>query len=298
MKFFIEAVGGLTSGYLIKAIKESGNSVTGSDINADNHGRYLCDDFAVVPPYSDLHLWEKMEKILKEKNIDVVIPSFDETLLGWAKIKEDFANKKISVIVSPIETIEIFQDKWKTYEFFVSIGIPVPKTSLSEEYGLIKPRQGRGSVGIFDKPEGVPVDMEGRISQEKIIGEEYTIDTFFSIDGEPIYIVPRKRIAVREGKSTGGRVIKNTHMENLITTIAKHIRFVGPINFQLILTASGDILFIEVNPRIAGGMALGFAATENWIKLIIENLIKRNQIIPKKICYGMQMFRYYAECFI
>ena len=35
-----------------------------------------------------------------------------------------------------------------------------------------------------------------------------------------------------------------------------------------------SILFIEVNPRIGGGMALGFAATENWFDLWFNKIIK------------------------
>jgi carbamoyl-phosphate synthase large subunit len=53
-----------------------------------------------------------------------------------------------------------------------------------------------------------------------------------------------------------------------------------------------------VNPRIAGGMALGFAATENWIDLIVDNYINNKEVIAKPIQYGLRMTRYYSECFI
>lgn len=45
-------------------------------------------------------------------------------------------------------------------------------------------------------------------------------------------------------------------------------------------------------------MALAFYASENWINLIIENLIKNKQIFPKKVNYEAKMMRYYAEIFV
>ena len=45
--------------------------------------------------------------------------------------------------------------------------------------------------------------------------------------------------------------------------------------------------------------AEGFAATENWIPLIIENFIHGKSIKEKQtIQYGLKMARYYSECFI
>ena len=54
---------------------------------------------------------------------------------------------------------------------------------------------------------------------------------------------------------------------------------------------------VESEPT-GGGMALGFAATENWINLIVEHFIENKSIHPKPIQYGMRMLRYYAEIFV
>ena len=299
MNILIEATGSLTSTYLIKAIKESGHKVIGSDIVEFNHSKYLCDDFVIMPKVKDLNLWEKVEIILKEKAIDIVIPSLDETLLEWAERKEYFKNIGVDIILSPKNTIDTFQDKWKTYIFFTENNIPTAKTSLSSDLNLIKLRFGRGGTGIFDNNYIEKLDMVDYISQEKIYGNEYTVDTLFSKDGEPIYIVPRLRIDVKDGKSTKGIVVKNENIDNLVLEISRKIKFVGPINFQLFETKEKELIMIEINPRVAGGMALGFAATENWIKIIIENIVLNKEIIKvKPINYGMKMFRYYDELFV
>jgi len=300
MKILLEATGSLTSGYLIKAVKQTNFIVVGSDINEFNHGKYLCDEFITMPKADDENLWMKIENILIEKNINVVIPSLDETLLGWAERKDYFKSLGIEVVISPKDTIETFQDKWKTHLFFSQNNINTPKTSLKPVFELLKPRFGRGGKGIV-KNDYKNVDMTGNISQEKVSGNEYTVDILFSKDGEPIYIVPRLRIDVKDGKSTKGIVIRNQKIDNLIEDISKKIKFIGPVNFQLFETPEGELVMIEVNPRIAGGMALGFAATENWIRIIIENIVLNNKIDQNKlksIRYGLKMVRYYEEFFI
>lgn len=298
MNILIEATGSLTSGYLIKNIQTAGHKAVGSDISEFNHGKVLCDDFILMPKVSDPNLWEKKEKLLLRHKIDIVIPSLDETLLEWSKRVDYFRELGIHVILSNQKTIEIFQDKWLTYLFFEENKIRTPKTSLNADYDLIKPRLGRGGSGIFLK-ENLEFSMEGMISQEKINGIEYTVDVFYCKDGNPIYIVPRKRVDVKDGKSTKGVVVKNDKIDDLIKIISKRIKFTGPVNFQLFETNNEELIMIEVNPRIAGGMALGFEATENWIPLIVENILNGKTINDiKPINYGLKMVRYYAECFI
>lgn len=298
MNILIEASGSLTSGYIIKAIKNSGNRVIGSDISDFNHAKVMCDDFILMPKHNDKNLWKKISTLLDDYNIDIVIPSFDETLLGWSERVSFFRSKNIKVIISPIDTIKTFQDKWIAFRFFKNIGILTPESSLKSEFEIIKPRVGRGGSGIFLNDFKSEIDMTNMISQKKIIGQEYTVDCFFDVNGRPIYIIPRERLNVIDGKSSKGIVVKNLKIEDLVKKISLSIKFKGPINFQFFITDKKEIYILEINTRIAGGMALGFAASENWIELIIQNFINSNKILPKKIKYGMKMSRYYDEIFI
>ena len=45
-------------------------------------------------------------------------------------------------------------------------------------------------------------------------------------------------------------------------------------------------------------MGLGFAASENWIPLIIDNFLNNKNISKSSVVDGMQMRRYYDEIFI
>jgi len=295
MRILTEASGSLTSSYIIKAIKEASHIAIASDIISDVAGRFLADGFILMPSKNDPNLWDKVLKILIEEKVDMVIPSLDEMLLGWSQRKKGFCEHGIQIILSKKETIHIFQDKWLTYKFFIKNGIPTPKTSLEQTYPLVKPRKGRGAAGV--RIASNPIDMSGMISQEEIKGEEYTIDVFCDKNSYPVYIVPRKRLSIKDGKSTAGLVVDHHEIIRWVQKICEAAHFLGPINIQCFVNGK-DIRFTEINSRIAGGMTLGFAATENWINLIVEHFIENKSIHPKPIQYGMRMLRYYAEIFV
>ncbi len=297
MNFLIEASGSLTSSYLIQSIQDAGFKVFASDINADIFGKYLADGFIKMPRIVEKNSWNQTVTLVEENDIQVVVPSLDEILLKWSEHKETFFKKNIHVIISSPDTLKVCQDKWETYLFFKDNDIPTPETSLDSIYPLIKPRTGRGSAGIFMKKENEPVSMEGNISQELIYGTEYTIDVFCDCNYDPVYIVPRQRLNVKEGKSLNGIVVKHPKIESYVKKICSATAFIGPINIQCFEDVNGNLKFIEINPRIGGGMALGFAATENWIPLIVSNLIEQKPITPTKVQYGLKMMRYYNEIF-
>src|SRR5688572_5981477 len=94
-RILTEASGSLTAGYLIKSIQAAGHTCVGSDIDARSFGAALADEFVVMPRANDPQLWQVVERILAEREIDVVIPSLDETLVGWAERKKHFADRGV-----------------------------------------------------------------------------------------------------------------------------------------------------------------------------------------------------------
>ena len=296
-KFLVEASGSITSGYLVKAIQSAGHICVASDIDSKCYGKYLADDFILMPKHDDPDFWQKIKDIIVKNKIDIVIPSLDETMMGWSERKGEFnQNYGVQVILSPPNTINVFDDKFLTYEFFCDNQIPTPLTSLKQEYPLIKPRFGRGSSGIFLSDKAV--NMEGMISQEFIEGDEYTIDVLCNTANSPVYIIPRRRLKIANGKSIDGITELNQEIIDWVKIICNKVAFLGPINIQCFLLKNGDIKFLEVNPRIAGGMGLGFAASENWIPLIVDNFLNNKNISKSSLVDGMQMRRYYDEIFI
>ena len=58
LRILTEASGSLTAGYLINSIKESGYLAVASDIEETSVGKYLADDFILMPSADDLQLWK------------------------------------------------------------------------------------------------------------------------------------------------------------------------------------------------------------------------------------------------
>lgn len=297
MKIFLEAAGCLTANYLITAIREAGHESVASDANPQSIGRLLADYFYTVPMAYEKSYVETVLNILVDNGITLVIPTLDDALLKWDSMRDILNQKGISLALSCREALNICLDKWYTYKIFVQNSIPTPKTSLKQEYSLVKPRNGRGGSDVSILQEDVAVDMTGMISQELLLGKEYTVDVFCNINNDPVYIVPRLRQSVKDGKSTGGEVVYHQEIIDGIKKICSVIPLMGAVNIQCFDTADG-VKFTEINPRYGGGTVLGMKATENWIPLVVDTFVdKKTVVMNHEPEYGLKMGRYYAEIF-
>lgn len=294
MKIFIEASGSLVAPSNIISLKEAKLKVVASDITSWNAGSKLTDEYVKLKKVNSPNYWNYLTKILLKKKINWVIPSLDETLRGWSLHESALLRKKIKLLLSPKQTIYTFTDKWLTYNAFCEMGLPTPKSSQKQIYDLVKPRFGRGSKGIVLTKK--KVSMRGMISQKFLYGNEITIDCLFDKNGLPIYIIPRIRKKISNGKSISGRIIKSQKITKYIKILSEKFHFVGPINVQC-FEKNNEIKFTEINPRISGGLSLSMKGSENWFDLWFNKILKNKPFLPKKIKYGMEMDRYYMETF-
>jgi len=297
MNVLVEAVGSHVLGTLLPYLRSVANNIVGLDIDPLAAGLYMVDHGYLVPRYSEPGCFDTLVEICRREEVELVFPSINEGLQEWANRRQALAKQGITVLISPPKTIAICQDKWETYRFFVANNIPTPRTSLQHEYELIKPRIGRGGSGIRRVQSGQPVNMEGSISQEFVEGQEFSVDALCDLDGNVIYIVPRKRLAVESGLSVKGQVIRDDVIEQYIRQILKSAKFVGPVDIQCFRTSEGALFFIEINPRIAGGLSLSMAATENWFELVVK-MLNGESVRPKPVKYGLLMLRYFSDCIL
>jgi len=298
MNVLVEGIGSMVFNTQLKYYKELGWNIIGIDIESTSSGLYRVSKPYIVPKYTDKNCFNIIEEIIKKEKIDIVIPSVNEGLLGWSIRKNYFWEKYgTKVMISNKEVISTCVDKWETYKFFIDNNIPTPRTSLLYEYDLIKPRVGRGSTGIYKKSEiSKNINMENYISQEIVSGEEYTIDILCDLDSNPIYIVPRIRLGVESGVSVKGKVVPDIKITNYCKKIISLLKPIGIINIQCFKKGE-EIYFIEINPRIAGGSSLSFAASDNWFKAI-ECFATGQKYIPKEIQYNKYMFRIYEDVIV
>lgn len=298
MNVLVEGIGSMVFNTQLRYYNEMNWNIVGIDINNKSSGLYKVLRSYIVPKYSDKDCFNVIEEIIKKEKIDLVFPSINEGLLGWSKRKEYFLEEYgTNVIISNEKVIDICTDKWHTYKFFIENNISTPKTSLSLEYDLIKPRIGRGSTGIFLKDELKDnFNMGGNISQEIVKGQEYTIDILCDFNSKPIYIIPRKRLGVESGVSIKGATVYDEQIIKYCKKIVAKLKPVGIINIQCFKDEK-NIYFIEINPRIAGGSSLSFAASDNWFKAI-ECFVSEERYVSKDIKYNRYMFRTYEDVIV
>ncbi|QZY54309.1 ATP-grasp domain-containing protein [Crassaminicella profunda] len=298
MKVLVEAVGSMTFGPALKYYNEMGWEIIGMDITGHAFGFYKNIKPYIVPKYSEKNCFSVIEEIIKNEKIDMIFPTINEGLLEWSKRKEEYKKKyNANVILSDKDIINICMDKWNTYNFFMRNNIPTPKTSLKRKYGLLKPRIGRGSTGIYFTDEANEnFDMSGYISQEIVDGQEYTIDVLCDFQSNPVYIIPRKRIDTESGVSTKGVTVFDEKIIQYVKEIILKLKPIGIINIQCFKNEN-EINFIEINPRIAGGSSLSFASSDNWFKAI-QCFQKGSSYSSKDVKYNNYMFRYYEDVIV
>ncbi len=294
MKVLTEAAGSPVWGTLLPYLHDAGLHPVMTDIAPLAAGLYLGGTGYLVPKVTADDYFPVVEEIVRREGVELVLPSLNEGLLAWAERREAFAAIGATVLLAHPSVIRVFVDKWETYRFFQQHEIPTPATSLTPDYELIKPRIGRGGSGIRRRVSGAAVDMAGYVSQQYVEGQEYTIDALCDQAGNALYVVPRKRLAVESGLSVKGQVVRDDEIESYVWHILAHTQLVGPVNLQCFRTPEGRVLFTEVNPRLAGGLSLSMAATENWFA-VLRRILEGRPVQPRPIRAGLVMLRYLAD---
>ncbi len=295
MNLLVEAVGSPAWPTLLPFLRPVAHRIVALEVDPLSVGAPLVDACILVPPYAELDSPELLLRICRDEGVDQVLPTVHEGLPLWAAHRETFRREGVEVVISPPETVAIFHDKWRTYEFFRDCGVPTPETSLDHLYELVKPRVGRGGQGLRRTRPGTE-SLEGCISQRFVRGREVSVDVLCDRAGRAVYSVQRERLAVESGLAVRARVIFDERIDRGVERIVSSARFLGIVNIQCFVEEEG-VVFTEVNPRIPGGLSLSLAATENWFARLRRALdgAPFEPVAPK---LGLTMLRHWSDVFV
>lgn len=271
----------------------NGNIVT-CDFSETAPATFFADKNYKICRIDDENYVNEIIEICNKEKIDAIIPTID-TELYKLSVNKSYIEKetKAKVIVSDIDVVSICRDKYKTYDFFVDNKFKAPKIIYKKdienknyEFPLfIKPLNGSSSINTFkinnEKELKFFVEYVPQpIIQEFVEGQEFTIDAFVDFEGNPITIVPRKRLAVRSGEILKGIIEKDREIIETIKEMIKVLKPIGHITIQCIKTNEG-LYFIEINPRFGGGAPMSIKAgadsTENIYRLLLNEKISYNE---------------------
>lgn len=266
-------------------------TIIGADITSSAPALQFCDKAEIVCRISDEKYIPSLLAICEREWVDCLIPTIDTDLLLLAENKERFEAIGTKVLISHPEKVKICRDKNYTADYFISLGLksPLPVNSIEKyEAGIqegrvgfpafIKPKDGSSSINAYrvDNLEDLKLyanKIGDYIIQPFISGKEYTIDVFCDYEGNPVYITPRERLAVRAGEVLKTRITQNDTMISEMQTLIADFKPCGQITVQLIQEEkTGDNYYIEINPRFGGGAPLSIKAGADSAEAVLRML--------------------------
>lgn len=259
-------------------------TIIGADITESAPALYFCDETQIVCRIRDKEYIPQLLSICEKENVDCLIPTIDTDLLLLAENKEKFEEIGTKVLISAVEKVKLCRDKRFTADYFHSIGLKSPQpVDDVERYcmgypAFIKPKDGSSSVDAYKVTNEKDLrtyasKIEDYIIQPFVSGREFTIDIFCDYEGNPVYITPRERLAVRAGEVLKTQICQDDIMISEMKTLIADYKPCGQITVQLIQDeVSGDNYYIEINPRFGGGAPLSIKAGADSAKAVLRML--------------------------
>lgn len=268
-------------------------SIIGVDMNADNVGKYFCDDFEQVPSADSDEFVPSLERIVDRYNVDCVLPQVTKELQKIAEASSLFEESNASVAISSPSAIRTANNKHHFLKAAEELNVPVPDYQLvssweelkeaSELLGypekkiVVKPPKGHGKRGFRiiskdqvtkrdffeEKPKSDQINLK---TLHSILGEtfdpllamEYLPGPEYSVDAirhsDETVIVPRKRDEIRSGISFKATVVENEELIQYSQNLAEGLDLEFAFGFQFMRGVDGEYKVIECNPRIQGTM--------------------------------------------
>lgn len=257
--------------------------IYGADISDTAPALYFCDASIKTCRISDQNYIPLLLGICAENGIDLLVPTIDTDLLVLAENKEKFLEIGTKVFISSVEMISFCRDKRKTAELFMRCGLLAPETfadvqGYNREFpAFIKPLDGSSSINAYrannvEELREYAAKIDGYIIQPFVEGVEYTVDILCDFAGNPIYITPRERVAVRSGEVLKTKIIYDEQIVEECHRLIDIFKPCGPITVQMIRTKEKKDYFIEINPRFGGGAPLSMKAGADSAKATLQLL--------------------------
>jgi carbamoyl-phosphate synthase large subunit len=298
--------------FFLAAAHSRGGRVLAADNNPLAPALYLADGGLHLPRLHSSDYMPCLLKLVERERVRLIVPTIDTELAMLAHNSQALAAAGCVALVSSPHLIEITSDKWLTTCECAKAGISAPRSWLPGQYQekdlpdrlFVKPRDGSASQHTYALDRSRLVNVlplvPNPIIQERLEGQEITIDALLDLDGRPIHYVPRKRIRTLGGESIEGVTIDDSTLRPWLLKVLEFTSMLGgrgPITLQAFLTGDGPVLS-EINARFGGGFPLSHAAGGHYPEWVLRSL-NGEAIDP---CFGnykigLYMTRYYIEHF-
>lgn len=219
-----------------------------------------------VPFVSDPSFGQSLSELVRDMSIDLVIPAHDDVALSIARLASRGDLAAIPV-TSPLHTCEVARSKRRTYSELAGI-VPTPREYQATE-GVcesdfpifLKPDSGQGSRGTHLVATQAELEFHMQRDSSLLIleflpGPEYTVDCFTDRHGVLRFASGRSRRRISGGISVRSSIVEDERFFAIAERINAHLNFRGGWFLQLKEREDGELVLLEIAPRIAGTMGL------------------------------------------
>lgn len=271
------------------------------------------DRSVVTPLIYDKNYIPFLLQYCRENRITAVVPLFDIDLPVLARHRKEFEEAGTRLIVADSETIDLCNDKWKTFHFLKEHGFEVPPTfiSLSEAVRslqdgrltfpvIIKPRWGMGSIAVYEAEDEDELrvfykkvkkeifkaylrfesaaDKENCVLiQEKLRGREYGLDVVCDLEGTYCTTIVKEKGGMRSGETDYAKIIRSPLLEAAGKKLSSLTRHAADMDVDVFLS-DGHAYILEMNARFGGGYPFSHIAGADLPLAIVKWL--RGEAVP------------------
>lgn len=234
------------------------------DIKEYIYSKSLVNKYYVVPKTSSKNYKNVIENIISVHSIELIIPSSENDIVFFDRNRDYFSFLGVKILINNSKSIDMFLDKYKTYNFLKDMNISTPNTYLYDVYTnyLSVPFIVKGRKSIISKmikvinDEDELIYLNKNISKYKefifqeyigTINEEYTT-TVYRNDSILKVITFKRKL---DGDKTGfAEICEERVIKEYAERISNKLLLNGSINIQS-RKINDDFYIFEINPRIS-----------------------------------------------
>ncbi len=229
--------------------------LVGTDIRDVTAGHHFCHAAHLVPYCYDDSFADCVIDICRQEGVDLIIPGTDYEVVYMGRLADHLP----PVLGTHPDVARLFVDKLSTARAFADVGIPFASACLPSEYAgqfdtvIVKPREGRGSRGLYIDPVDPTTFDDTRMVQQRIIGKELTT-AFYVTKSRSIHghITFERELADGTTERCSTTSEHDSLVKPIIEAITTKFDVRGPCNVQAILTDANELMPFEINCRYSG----------------------------------------------
>lgn len=299
-----EASGAAAIGSLkwLKRTKYPGRLIA-TDGSPSAAGAFFSDRFVVLGDINTTRAQADLFALIASEHISVILPTSPDYHAALADRKKELINLGCVLPCSDGDVVRVCQDKALFYET-VCGKYPIPSPIHIDADGpvrypcFVKPRVSSGSRGAArcqDRSAWLYLSQYSNqlLAQEILTGPEYSVDVLSDLEGVPLSIVIRERLAIRDGISTEVRIVRDPEIWSLCDSIARYLGLKGITCMQLRKDDRGTPCFIEINAHMAGTSIATMLAGVDLVRAVLSVAEGIKPILPDPAY--VTVIRYFEE---